>query len=51
MTKSTKNVGAKRVKVVEVTKPEQTAAAIKDAEIVLSAGAGGIQLLSASRPK
>jgi methylene-tetrahydromethanopterin dehydrogenase len=38
--------GATRVKVVEVTKPEQTAAAIKGAEIVLSAGAGGIQLLS-----
>ena len=41
-------VGAKRVKVVEVTKPEQTAEAIKGAEIVLSAGAGGIQLLSAA---
>ena len=40
--------GATRVKVVEVTKPEQTAAAIKGAEIVLSAGAGGIQLLSAA---
>ncbi len=39
-------VGAQRVKVVEVTKPEQTAYAVKDAEIVLSAGAGGIQLLS-----
>ncbi len=39
-------VGAIRVKVVEVTKPEQTAEAVKDAEIVLSAGAGGIQLLS-----
>jgi methylene-tetrahydromethanopterin dehydrogenase len=39
-------VGAQRVKVVEVTKPEQTAEATKDAEIVLSAGAGGIQLLS-----
>ncbi len=40
--------GAQRVKVVEVTKPEQTAEAIKDAEIILSAGAGGIQLLSAA---
>jgi hypothetical protein len=40
--------GAKRVTVVEVTKPEQTLAAIKGAEIVLSAGAGGIQLLSAA---
>jgi hypothetical protein len=40
--------GAKRVTVVEVTKPEQTEAAIKGAEIVLSAGAGGIQLLSAA---
>jgi len=39
-------VGAKRVKVVEVTKPEQTAVAIQNAEIILSAGAGGIQLLS-----
>ena len=39
-------VGAQRVKVVEVTTPEQTAEAVKDAEIVLSAGAGGIQLLS-----
>jgi len=41
-------VGAKRVKVFEVSKPEQTADAIKGAEIVLSAGAGGIQLLSIS---
>jgi len=40
--------GADRVKVVEVSKPEQTAAAVKAAEIVLSAGAGGIQLLSAA---
>ena len=40
--------GAARVKVVEVSKPEQTDAAIKDAEIILAAGAGGIQLLSAS---
>jgi methylene-tetrahydromethanopterin dehydrogenase len=40
-------VGTQRVKVVEVTKPEQTAAAVKDAEIILAAGAGGIQLLSA----
>jgi methylene-tetrahydromethanopterin dehydrogenase len=39
-------VGAQLVKVVEVSKPEQTAAAVKDAEIILSAGAGGIQLLS-----
>lgn len=41
-------VGAQRVKVVEVAKPEQTAAAVKDAEIILAAGAGGIQLLSAA---
>jgi methylene-tetrahydromethanopterin dehydrogenase len=41
-------VGAKRVKIVEVTKPEQTAIAIRDAEIILAAGAGGIQLLSRS---
>jgi hypothetical protein len=40
--------GADRVKVVEVSKPEQTASAVKDAEIILSAGAGGIQLLSAA---
>jgi methylene-tetrahydromethanopterin dehydrogenase len=39
---------AQRVKVVEVSKPEQTAAAIVDADIILSAGAGGIQLLSAA---
>src|SRR5512140_2209315 len=39
-------VGANRVKVIEVSKPEQTAAAVKDAEIILAAGAGGIQLLS-----
>jgi hypothetical protein len=45
--KINKEVGAARVKVVEVTKPEQTAVAVKDAEIILSAGAGGIQLLSA----
>lgn len=38
--------GAQRVKVVEVSKPEQTAAAVKDAEIILAAGAGGIQLMS-----
>jgi hypothetical protein len=40
--------GATRVKVIEVSKPEQTAASVKDAEIILAAGAGGIQLLSAS---
>ncbi|MCW4006907.1 MAG: methylenetetrahydromethanopterin dehydrogenase [Candidatus Bathyarchaeota archaeon] len=40
--------GETRVKVVEVSKPEQTAAAVKDAEIILAAGAGGIQLLSAA---
>jgi Methylene-tetrahydromethanopterin dehydrogenase, N-terminal/Shikimate / quinate 5-dehydrogenase len=44
--KINKEAGAERVKVVEVTKPEQTALAIKNAEIILSAGAGGIQLLS-----
>ena len=38
--------GATRVKVVEVAKPEQTATAVKDAEIILAAGAGGIQLLT-----
>jgi hypothetical protein len=40
-------VGSQRVKVVEVTNSEQTGLAIKDAEIILAAGAGGIQLLSA----
>ncbi|MCL4429124.1 MAG: methylenetetrahydrofolate dehydrogenase [Chloroflexi bacterium] len=46
--KINQEVGATRVKVVEVTKPEQTGPAIKGAEIILSAGAGGIQLLSAA---
>ena len=45
--KINKEVGAERVKVVEVSKPEQTSAAVKNAEIILAAGAGGIQLLSA----
>jgi methylene-tetrahydromethanopterin dehydrogenase len=40
--------GAQRVKVVEVSKPEQTAIAVKDAEIILAAGAGGVQLLTAA---
>ena len=44
--KINKEAGAERVKVVEVTKPEQTGVAIKDAEIILAAGAGGIQLVS-----
>jgi hypothetical protein len=44
--KINKEVGAERVKVVEVASPEQTAAAVKDAEIILAAGAGGVQLLS-----
>ena len=45
--KINKEVGAQRVKVVEVTKPEQTAKAIKDAEIILAAGAAGTRLLTA----
>lgn len=45
--KINKEAGKELVKVVEVTKPEQTAAAVKNAEIILAAGAGGIQLLSA----
>lgn len=49
--KINKEAGAQRVKVVEVTKPEQTGIAIKDAEIILAAGAGGIQLLSAEELK
>jgi hypothetical protein len=49
--KINKEAGAQRVKVVEVTKPEQTGVAIKDAEIILAAGAGGIQLLSAEELK
>jgi len=44
--KINKEVGTERVKVVEVNKPEQTAASVKSSEIILSAGAGGIQLLS-----
>jgi hypothetical protein len=44
--KINKEAGVERVKVVEVTKSEQTGVAIKDAEIILAAGAGGIQLLS-----
>lgn len=44
--KINREAGTERVKVVEVAKPEQTAASIKNAEIILSAGAGGIQLLS-----
>jgi hypothetical protein len=46
--KINEEVGAQRVKVVEVRSSEQTGEAIKDAEIVLAAGAGGIQLLSAA---
>ncbi len=46
--KINKEVGAQLVKVVEVTKPEQTGEAVKNAEIILAAGAGGIQLLSAA---
>jgi hypothetical protein len=46
-TKINKEVDAERVKVVEVTNPEQTGTAIQNAEIILAAGAGGIQLLSA----
>ncbi len=45
--KINEEVGAQRVKVMEVRSSEQTGAAIKDAEIILAAGAGGIQLLSA----
>jgi methylene-tetrahydromethanopterin dehydrogenase len=46
-----KECGAERVKVIEVSKPEQTAAAIKDAEIILAAGAGGVQLMTAEDVK
>jgi hypothetical protein len=46
--KINQEVGAQLVKVVEVNKPEQTADAVKNAEIILAAGAGGIQLLSAA---
>lgn len=49
--KINKEVGADRVKVVEVTTSEQTGIAIKDAEIVLAAGAGGIQLISVAELK
>ena len=44
--KINEEVGAQRVRVVEVRSSEQTGVAIKDVEIVLAAGAGGIQLLS-----
>ena len=44
--KITKEVNAEKVEVVEVRSSEQTGVAIKNAEIVLAAGAGGIQLLS-----
>lgn len=49
--KINKECGAERVKVIEVSKPEQTAAAIKDAEIILAAGAGGVQLMTAEDVK
>jgi hypothetical protein len=44
--KINKECGAERVKVIEVSKPEQTVAAIQNAEIILAAGAGGIQLMA-----
>jgi hypothetical protein len=50
-TKINKEIGAERVKVVEVQTSEQTGTAIKNAEIILAAGAGGIQLLSADELK
>jgi methylene-tetrahydromethanopterin dehydrogenase len=46
--KINKEVGAQRIKVVEVINSEQNGAAIKEAEIVLAAGECGIQLLSAA---
>jgi hypothetical protein len=45
--KINQEAGAECVKVVEVTTPEQTGTAIQNAEVILAAGAGGIQLLSA----
>ena len=45
--KINREVGAQRVKVAEVIKPEQTAKAIKDSEIILASGAAGTRLLSA----
>jgi len=50
-TKINNEYGAERVKVIEVQTSEQTGAAIKDAEVILAAGAGGIQLLSAEELK
>ena len=44
--KINKEVGATRVKVVQITKSEQTFEATKEAEIILAAGAAGIQLFS-----
>jgi methylene-tetrahydromethanopterin dehydrogenase len=43
--KINKEMGSEIVKVIEARSPEQTGEAIKDAEIILAAGAGGIQLL------
>jgi hypothetical protein len=44
--KINKEVGEDRVCAIEVTNSEQTGQAIKSADIILAAGAGGIQLLS-----
>ena len=49
--KINQEVGAQRVKVVEVKAMDQTASAVKDAEIILAAGAGGIQLLTKEQLK
>ncbi len=47
--KINKEVGAEAVKAVEITIPQQLGLALEFADIILSAGAGGIQLLSAKR--
>ena len=44
--KINKEFSRERVKVIEARTPEQTGEAIKKADIILAAGAGGIQLLS-----
>ena len=50
-TRINEEVGDERARGVEVQTSEQTGKAIKNAEIVLAAGAGGIQLLSADTLK
>lgn len=43
--KLNKNLGANKVQGLQASNPEETAAAVKDAEIILATGAAGTQLL------